>query len=112
MLRHWSLCFLLPPCYLRTPYHASGYLVTASPTDLEERFLLSGVFYLTLLSAGFKASLEAGSSTSKLAGLHADLLKVRTDKNKFMQIKNINTFNVLTFIQISAYKNKFMQDKK
>ena len=95
---------------------------------MKERFLLSGVFYLALLPAGFKASLEAGSSTSKLAGHHADLrnivparlfvsivltfIKVRTDKNKFMQIKNINTFNVLTFIQISTDKNKFMQDKK
>ena len=32
---------------------------TASATDLRERFLLSGVFYLTPLPAGFKASLGA-----------------------------------------------------
>ena len=32
------------------------YFGTASATDLRERFLLSGVFYLTLLPAGFKAS--------------------------------------------------------
>ena len=31
---------------------------TASATDLRERFLLSGVFYLTLHPAGFKASSE------------------------------------------------------
>ena len=36
--------------------------------------LLSGVSYLTLLPAGFKASVGAGSSTSKLAGFHVDLL--------------------------------------
>ena len=45
----------------RTPCHASGHIVifTASATDFRERFLLSGVFYITLLPAGFKASLGA-----------------------------------------------------
>ena len=51
----------------RTPCHASDHLVTARATDLRERFLLSGVSYLTLLPASFKASLGAGTSTSKLA---------------------------------------------
>ena len=60
----------------RTPCHASGHLVTASATDLRERFLLSGVFYLTFLPAGFKASLGAGSSTSRLARLHANLRNI------------------------------------
>ena len=49
---------------------------TVSATDLRERFLLSGVSYLTLLPAGVKASVGAGSSTSKLAGLHVDLLDI------------------------------------
>ena len=49
---------------------------TASVTDLRERFLLSGVFYLTLLPAFFKAYLGAGSSISRLAGLHADLRNI------------------------------------
>ena len=43
----------------RTPCHAGGHLVTftVSATDLRERFSLSGVFYFTLFSASFKASL-------------------------------------------------------
>ena len=60
----------------RTPCHASVHLVTVSATDLRERFLLSGVFYLTFHPAGFKASLGAGSSTSRLARLHADLRNI------------------------------------
>ena len=39
-------------------------------------FSLSGVFYLALLSAVFKASLGADSSISKLAGLYADLQNI------------------------------------
>ena len=47
---------------------------TASATDLRQRFLLSGFFYLALLPAVFKASLGlAGISTSKLAGIYAHL---------------------------------------
>ena len=38
-------------------------------------------------------------------------IQVRTDKNKFPQIRNINTFNVLKFIQARMDKNKFMQIK-
>ena len=49
---------------------------TASATDLRERFLLSSVFHPTLLRACFKASLGAGNSASKLAGLHADLRSI------------------------------------
>ena len=60
----------------RTSSNASRHLVTASATDLRERFLLLVVFYLTLLPAGFKASLGASSSTSKLAGTHADLQNI------------------------------------
>ena len=47
----------------QTLCHAIGHQLlpthpfTASATDLRERFLLSGIFYLTLLPAGFKASL-------------------------------------------------------
>ena len=39
-------------------------------------------------------------------------IQVHTDKNKFMQIRNINTFNVLTFIQIRTDKNRLMQEAK
>ena len=39
-------------------------------------------------------------------------MQVRTDKNKFMQIRNIKTLNILTFIQILTHKNKLKQDKK
>ena len=68
----WSLCFLHRVTY-RTPCHPSGHLVTASSTDLREHGLFSEVFYLALLPAVFKASPGAGSSTSKLVGLHLDL---------------------------------------
>ena len=44
--------------------------------DLREEFLLSGFFYLTLLPADFKASLGPDNSTSKLAGLDADLRNI------------------------------------
>ena len=72
MPRHWS------PCYLKTPCHASGHLVIYREcyTDVKERFLLSGIFYFTLLSVVFKASLGAGSSASKLEGLHVDLRNI------------------------------------
>ena len=51
-------------------------LVTANAVDLRGRFLFSGVFYLALLPAVFKASLGAGSLTSKLAGFPADLQNI------------------------------------
>ena len=38
-------------------------------------------------------------------------MQVRTGKNKFMQIRNIDTFSVLTFIQARTDNNKFMQIK-
>ena len=34
-----------------------------------------------------------------------------TDKNKSPQIRNIDTFSVLTFIQVRTLKNNFMQKK-
>ena len=64
---------------LATPLVTSYFLpkpVTVSATDLREGFLLSGVFYLALLPAVLKASLGAGSSTSRLAWLHADLQNI------------------------------------
>ena len=53
----WSVCFLHHVTY-RTPCHPSGHLVTESATDLRKHVLLSGVFYLELLPAVFKASPE------------------------------------------------------
>ena len=38
-------------------------------------------------------------------------IQVCTNKNKFTQIRNIDTFNVLTFIQARTVKNKFMHVK-
>ena len=43
-------------------------------------------FFLTLLPAGFKASLEAGSLTSKLAGIHADLQNIAPANTKYGDI--------------------------
>ena len=59
MPRHWSLCFLLSPCYLQDtmPCQWSSSDFTVSATDSRERFLLSGVFYLTFLPACFKVFL-------------------------------------------------------
>ena len=72
-----SLFFIIT--MLLTERHAMPVVIlwsTTSATDLRECFLLSGVFYLTLLPASFKASLGAGSSTSRLAGFHADLRNI------------------------------------
>ena len=52
----WTIARLLDPFYTFSPAHCRVIrdlprptLFTASATDLRERFLLSGVFYLTLL---------------------------------------------------------------
>ena len=61
----------------RMPCRASGHLVIYRKCyGFESVFLLSGVFDLTLLPASFRASLGAGSSTSRLAGLPADLRNI------------------------------------
>ena len=64
------------PCHARGQRHFPPNPVIVSATNLRERFLLSGVIYLALLPAVFKASLGASSSTSKLAGLHANLQNI------------------------------------
>ena len=55
---------------------AFSFSFTASATILSRHFLPTGIFYLMLLHrrllALMKASLEAGSSSLKFAGLHAD----------------------------------------
>ena len=56
----------------RTPCHASGHLVNRECYGFGRTFFTL-IFYLKLLPAGFKVSLGAGSSTSKLTELHADL---------------------------------------
>ena len=64
---------------LLTGRHAMSVVIywsTTNATDLRERFSLSGIFYFTLLPAGFKASLVAGASPSKLARLYADLWNI------------------------------------
>ena len=61
-------------CHLREamPHHWSP--ATSHPTLLPRVLRIWGsVFYLTLIPAVFKAFLGAGSSISRLAGLHADL---------------------------------------
>ena len=60
---HWSLCFLHHHVTYRT---MSLMVIYRECYGFERAFI-----YLTLLPAGFKASLEARSSTSKFAGLHA-----------------------------------------
>ena len=76
MPRYWSLRFLVSPCYLQDamPWQWSS-------SDLPRVLRIwESVFYLTLLTPGFKASLGAGISTSNLTGLHADLWNiVRSD---------------------------------
>ena len=64
------------PVLLRGCYATLTSWSTASATDLKECFLLSGVFHLALLPGFFKPSLRVGSSTSKLAGLHADIRNI------------------------------------
>ena len=102
----------------RTLCHAIGHQLlptnpfTTSATDLRERFLLSGVFCLTLFAAFFKASLGAGSSTSRLAGLHADLCLNHSNPQNFFlgrfylsgragQSRNINIYVELALQNVS-----------
>ena len=40
-----------------------------------------------------------------------DLIQVRTDENKFTEIRNVDRFQCFN-IQVSTDKNKFMEDKK
>ena len=58
-LCHVYLFFYYHNVTYRTPCHTSAHLVifTVSATNLRERFLLLGVFYLRLLPASFKVSL-------------------------------------------------------
>ena len=59
-----------------TPCHPSGYLVICRECYRVERMFFTlrrFLPYTNSLPAGVKASLGAGSWTSKLAGLHADL---------------------------------------
>ena len=61
----------------RTPCHAIGHLMIYRECyEFERALLLSDVFYLTLLRAGFKAPQGAGSSPFRLAWLHADLRNI------------------------------------
>ena len=73
MLRHWSLCFLVSTRCLQDTMPCQW-----SSIDLPRmlRIWLSGIFYFTLLPAGFKASLVAGASPSKLARLYAYLWNI------------------------------------
>ena len=67
---HWTAPAWLMGCHaipLVTNYFPPN-PVTVNATDLRECLLLSGIFYLALLPAVFKASLGAGSSTSRSAG--------------------------------------------
>ena len=74
MPRHCSLCLLLPPCYLQDamPCHWSSSDLPQVLRIWESGFDSKAFFYLAL-PVGFKLSLGAISSTSKLAGLHAGL---------------------------------------
>ena len=58
--------------------HATGHFAFwySERYGFERAIFTLRLFYLTLLPAGFKASLGAGSSVSELAGLHADLRNI------------------------------------
>ena len=107
MLLQWSPCSLVLPMLLMwhyiiqwssstTPVLLTGHYAmsvvtwwsTASATDLREHFLLSSVFYLTLLPF-FQGFPGAVSSTSKLAVLHADLRNI-VPARLFVWITTIN----------------------
>ena len=94
MLRQWSPCFLILPMLLMwhhitqrqtimsslllTGRHTTPLVTwwcTLTATDLRERFLLSDVFYLTLLPA-FSRLPWGWQFNLKLAGLHADLRNI------------------------------------
>ena len=51
------ICLFIITMLLTGHYAMPVVIFYASATDLRERFLLSGVFYLALLPASFKASL-------------------------------------------------------
>ena len=73
MPSHWLLCFLVTPCYLQDAVPCQW-----SPSNLLwvlriwESVSCSQAFFLP----GFKASLGASTSTSKLVVLHADLQNI------------------------------------
>ena len=68
---------LVSPCYLQDAMPCQWPSSELQVLQMWESVFYSQVFfYLKLLPAGFKASLGAGSSTSRLAGLHADLWNI------------------------------------
>ena len=77
MPRLWLLCFLHHRVTYRVPCHPSGHLVIYCECYRFERaFFTLRRFLLYTPSCWFNASLRAGSSTSKVAGLHADLWNI------------------------------------
>ena len=73
---------------------------TASATDLRERFLQLEVFNLTLLPAGFKASLGAGSSTSKLARLYADFQNITLFHKRGVVVGSIYGLRLADYVKV------------
>ena len=81
----WVLSLLIPFFHVTNfPYHDCFFCYflfgtsffcccTASATDFRELFLLSGVYYLTLLPDIIKASLGASSSSLRAAGTLAEV---------------------------------------
>ena len=73
----WSLCFLVSPCYLQ-----DAMLCQWSPSDLPrvlqiwESIFYSQVFFTLHSFLLFSRLPGTGSSTSKLAGFHADLQNI------------------------------------
>ena len=67
MSRHRSLCFLLSPCYLQDtmPCQWSSSDLPQVLRILKQRLLLSDLFYLTLLPAGFKAQPQFNLKVSR-----------------------------------------------
>ena len=91
-----SLCvFLVSPCYLQDAMPCQ-WLSSDLPRVLR---IWESVFYtqayLTLFPASFKASLGAGSSTSRLVGLHADLRNIAPAR-RFVWITTIHKRVILS----------------
>ena len=100
---HWSLCFLVSPCYLQNamPCQWSSSDLPRMLQIWESVFYSQTFFYLTLLSAEFKDSLAAAGSALKLAGLHADLRSI-TPARLFVWITTIHKRGIVAGLRITA----------
>ena len=77
MSHHWSLCFLVSPCYLQDAMLWQWSSSDLPPVLQTWESVFHSQAFLTLQSFLLFSRLPwAGSSTSKLAGFHADLWNI------------------------------------